>query len=144
MAAVAKQDPVDVEIGARVHDYLWRNRVPQNSMAPLIGMSQQSLGRKVRGDSAWTAGELHRLARLLRVSVSWLYGETEEEPARPKGLEPLTFWSGVCEHDEAPEVHMCAWCGRRPAISWPDDLWCGICDLNEGFDRGLLDLALTA
>lgn len=95
MPAVAKQDPVDAEIGERLHTWMWRNRVPQTGFADVLGISQQSLGRKLRGDSAWSAGELRRAGLVLRVSVGWFFGETEEEPVRPKGLEPPTFWSGV-------------------------------------------------
>jgi hypothetical protein len=91
MPAVAKQDPVDAEIGERLHTWMWRNRVPQTGFADVLGISQQSLGRKLRGDSAWTAGELHRAAVALGVSVGWLFGE--DETVRPKGFEPLTFWS---------------------------------------------------
>src|SRR4029079_505062 len=98
MPAVAKQDPVDAEIGERLHTWMWRNRVPQTGFADVLGISQQSLGRKLRGESAWSAGELRRAGLVLRVSVGWFFGETEEEPVRPKGLEPPTFWLGVCEH----------------------------------------------
>jgi transcriptional regulator with XRE-family HTH domain len=95
MPAVAKQDPVDAEIGERLHTWMWRNRVPQTGFADVLGISQQSLGRKLRGESAWSAGELRRAGVVLRVSIGWFFGETEEEPVRPKGLEPLTFWMGV-------------------------------------------------
>lgn len=93
MPAVAKQDPVDAQIGERLHTWMWRNRIPQTGFADVLGISQQSLGRKLRGDSAWTAGELARAAAALGVPVGWLFGE--DESVRPKGLEPLTFWSGL-------------------------------------------------
>jgi transcriptional regulator with XRE-family HTH domain len=98
MAAVAKQDPIDALIGERLHTWMWRNRVPQNGFAEALGISQQSLGRKLRGDSAWSAGELARAATTLDVPVGWFFGEAED--VRPKGFEPLTFWFGVCEHDD--------------------------------------------
>ena len=94
MPAVAKQDPVDAEIGERLHTWMWRNRIPQTGFADVLGISQQSLGRKLRGDSAWTAGELARAAAALSVPVGWFFGEAET--VRPKGLEPLTFWSVLC------------------------------------------------
>lgn len=87
------QDPVEAEIGERLHLWMWRNRVSQADLARLLLMTQSSLSRKLRGVSPWTAGEALRVTRALEVSIGWLYGETEEEPARPKGLEPLTFWS---------------------------------------------------
>jgi transcriptional regulator with XRE-family HTH domain len=93
MASVAKQDPVDVEIGERLHQWMWRNRIAQNGMAERIGMSGPSLGRKLRGESAWSAGELTRAAAALGVPVGWFFGEADD--VRPKGLEPLTFWFGV-------------------------------------------------
>ena len=93
MPAVAKHDPVDAEIGERLHTWMWRHRVQQSGFAHVLGISQQSLGRKLRGDSAWTAGELARAAAALGVPVGWFFGEAED--VRPKGLEPLTFWSGL-------------------------------------------------
>lgn len=86
---------MDIEIGERLHAWMWRNRVPQTDLAALLGMSQQSLGRKLRGGSAWSAGELRRAGLLLSVSVGWFFGETEEVPVRPNGLEPPTAWAVV-------------------------------------------------
>jgi transcriptional regulator with XRE-family HTH domain len=88
---------VDAEIGERLHTWMWRHRVSQVDLAARIGISQPSLGRKLRGDSAWTAGELARAAATLKVPVGWFFGE--DETVRPKGFEPLTFWFGVCEHE---------------------------------------------
>ena len=149
MPAVAKQDPVDAEIGERLHTWMWRNRIPQTGFADVLGISQQSLGRKLRGESAWSAGELRRAGGVLRVSVGWFFGETEEEPVRPKGLEPPTFWFGVWRRLVWSVTRFatritCPRCGRTSYH--PDDVregYCGNChDWTEGVRTD--DLALAA
>ena len=87
-------DAVDAAIGERVHLWMWRTRVSQMDLAERLEMTQSSLSRKLRGISPWSASEVLRVAQVLEVSVAWVYGEPDA--VRPKGLEPLTFWSGVC------------------------------------------------
>jgi len=94
VTSVAKVDPVDAVIGERLHTWMWRNRISQVDLAARLGISQPSIGRKLRGESAWSAGELARAAATLGVPVGWFFGEAED--VRPKGLEPLTFWSVLC------------------------------------------------
>ena len=100
MPSVAKRTVVDAEIGERLHWWMWRNRVSQVEMARQAGMSQPSLGRKIRGATPWLASEIRDLSRAMGKPVGWLYGEddADDDAVRPKGLEPLTFWSVVCWH----------------------------------------------
>lgn len=56
-----------VEIGARIHQHMWRQRVTQAQLGKAIGVSQPTAGRKIRGEIAITGVELTRIARLLDV-----------------------------------------------------------------------------
>jgi ribosomal protein L37E len=142
MPAVAKQDPVDAQIGERLHTWMWRNRIPQTSFADVLGISQQSLGRKLRGDSAWTAGELARAAAALDVSVGWLFGEAE----------PLTRWSVLWQHVERVANRYtrnasritCPRCGRTSYN--PNDVREGYCGNCHDWTHGVRadDWALAA
>jgi hypothetical protein len=100
MPSVAKRTAVDAEIGERLHWWMWRNRVSQVELARQTGMSQPSLGRKIRGATPWLASEINDLSRVIGKPVGWLYGEgvAEDDGVRPQGLEPLICWFGVCEH----------------------------------------------
>jgi transcriptional regulator with XRE-family HTH domain len=91
MGATVQRAEIDVLIGQRVHHVLWRRKIQQRELATTLGITQSTLSRRLRGESAWFAGDLVALADALGVSVGWLFGE--EETVRPKGLEPLTFWS---------------------------------------------------
>jgi len=93
MGATVQRAEIDVLIGQRVHHVLWRRKLQQREVASALGITQSTLSRRLRGESAWFAGDLVVLAETLGVSVGWLFGE--DETVRPKGLEPLTFWSGV-------------------------------------------------
>jgi len=113
MAATVQRAEIDVLIGQRVHHVLWRRKIPQTELAATLGITQSTLSRRLRGESAWFAGDLVALAETLGVSVGWLFGE--EETVRPKGLEPLTFWLGVWRYLRV------ALLGRRrprPRASW--------------------------
>ena len=97
MAATVQRAEIDVLIGQRVHHVLWRRKLQQRELAAALGITQSTLSRRLRGESAWFAGDLVAVADALDVSVGWLFGE--DGSVRPKGFEPLTFWFGVCEHD---------------------------------------------
>ena len=93
MAGTVQRSEIDALIGQRVHHVLWRRKIPQTELAATLGITQSTLSRRLRGESAWFAGDLVALSEALGVSVGWLFGE--EETVRPKGLEPLTFWLGA-------------------------------------------------
>jgi transcriptional regulator with XRE-family HTH domain len=90
----------DVVIGARIHHVMWTRRMSQVELAELLGIAQPTLSKKLRGQRPWFAAELILATRALGITVGWLFGETDEPAAdnvRPKGFEPLTFWSGVSQ-----------------------------------------------
>jgi transcriptional regulator with XRE-family HTH domain len=98
-------EPVaDVVIGSRIAHIMWLDDVTQTQMASDMRMDQATLSRKLRGERKWSAAEIVRASKVLRIRIAWLFGEVPEarsdgvESVRPKGLEPLTFWSVVCWH----------------------------------------------
>jgi transcriptional regulator with XRE-family HTH domain len=62
----------------------------QAELANLTGISARSVHNYEAGYTAPRRPQLVAWAMATGVALQWL-----EEPVRPKGLEPLTFWSGV-------------------------------------------------
>jgi transcriptional regulator with XRE-family HTH domain len=73
---------VDAEIGARVHALMWQRRISQISLGRTIGIDQGGVGRRLRGERGWTTAELRAVARELKVSVAFLFGETDDPTPR--------------------------------------------------------------
>jgi DNA-binding Xre family transcriptional regulator len=55
------------EIGANIHQLMWRKRVTQQDAGRAIGVTQATMSRKIRGAVPITAVELMKIARLLDV-----------------------------------------------------------------------------
>lgn len=92
--------------GERVHILLRRRGIQQQELADILGLTQTSASRKILGKRSWTLDELLATARFLGVPVTELLPEDDYAPipvgrgrsgdiARPKGLEPPTFWFGA-------------------------------------------------
>ena len=140
MAGTVQRAEIDVLIGQRVHHVLWRRKLQQRDVAAAMGITQSTLSRRLRGESAWFAGDLVALAEVLGVSVGWLFGE--ETVVRPKGFEPLTFWTVLWEHVKRVANRYtrnasritCPRCGRTSYN--PNDVregYCGSChDWTDG------------
>jgi len=88
----------DLEIGRRVHMLMWDRQIKQTTLAPMLGIEQSALSKKLRGQRGWSVDELITLADVLHTSVAYLFGEVDEtgnlirdEPfVHPLGLEPRT------------------------------------------------------
>jgi transcriptional regulator with XRE-family HTH domain len=52
-----------------------REQVRQSAIAEELGLSQSQVSRRLAGVTKFSADELQRLAQLLNVSVTELYGE---------------------------------------------------------------------
>jgi transcriptional regulator with XRE-family HTH domain len=98
--------------GERVHILLRRRGIQQQELADVLGLTQTSVSRKILGKRSWTLDELLATCQFLDVPVTELLPGSEYAPvlagrgriadvARPKGLEPLTFWFGVSPDDIA-------------------------------------------
>jgi transcriptional regulator with XRE-family HTH domain len=57
---------------------MWRKRISQQTAAEAIGLSQQSLSKKIRGVQPMSVDELMRLARLLGVEAVELLPTVDE------------------------------------------------------------------
>lgn len=84
---VAPMSLADVVV-ANVRAEIARRRWTQSQAAVRLGLSQQALSDRLTGRSRVSIDELGRIADALRLDPADLL-------ARPKGLEPPTFWLGV-------------------------------------------------
>lgn len=66
----------------RIHVLMWRNHVKQTKLAPMVGVDQSVLSKKLRGKVPLTLVELLRIADALGVSAAELMG------AQPADLLP--------------------------------------------------------
>lgn len=56
-----------MRVGERIHTVMWRERVSQADLASVIGVSQSTLSKKLRGKVPITVGELVAIAEALGV-----------------------------------------------------------------------------
>lgn len=80
----------DVVIGRNIHRLMWDRQLTQTAFGPRIGIAQNTLTRKLRGQRGWSADEIAAAARELRVPVGVLFGllpdlDSNQEPA---GFQP--------------------------------------------------------
>ncbi|WP_442960386.1 helix-turn-helix domain-containing protein [Pseudoclavibacter sp. 8L] len=65
---------------------MWDQKLKQGDLAPVLGIQQTALSRKLRGERKWTLDELRTVARALNTTTSYLLGETENpRPGGPVG-----------------------------------------------------------
>lgn len=62
----------DQQIGERVHQLMWRLRLKQTEVAPLMGLTQSGLSRKMRGVRSWSLDELLQISEILKVPATEL------------------------------------------------------------------------
>lgn len=62
-------DDLGREVGERIHAVMWRQKVSQIRMAPVLGLTQPTLSKKSRGDLPWWLAEVFTAAQLLGVTV---------------------------------------------------------------------------
>lgn len=69
MTNIAHADEIDyaIEVGANIHQMMWRKRISQAALGRAIGVTQGTAGRKIRGEVGITIPELMKIARLLEV-----------------------------------------------------------------------------
>lgn len=69
----AQSAEMDAAIGERIHQLMWRTKLPQSAIAGALGLDQAAISRRLRGRTAWKATELIIIASLLDVPVSELF-----------------------------------------------------------------------
>lgn len=77
-------DDLGREVGERIHAVMWRQKMSQTRLAPMLGLSQSVLSRKIRGDVPWWLAEVFTAAQVLGVDVSELVppvpGPDDDQP----------------------------------------------------------------
>lgn len=61
---------LDMEIGAKVNDVMFRQRISQTQMAEALGCSASTVSMKLHGKRKWTLEEIYAAAEALDVPVS--------------------------------------------------------------------------
>jgi transcriptional regulator with XRE-family HTH domain len=75
--------PADIPIGERIRFYRQARRKTQTVVAGLAGVTEDYLSQIEQGLKTPSTTVLHRLARVLGVPTSVLFGESSAEPATP-------------------------------------------------------------
>ncbi|WP_315913609.1 helix-turn-helix transcriptional regulator [Arthrobacter sp. lap29] len=63
-----------------------RRRVPQRSIAAALGTSQQSVSRRMSGETPFDVDEIHNLAESFGVSFASLIPDANKTPALADGV----------------------------------------------------------
>lgn len=63
---------VDELVGERVHQLMWRRRLPQAALGEALKIGQSGVSKKIRGLSPWTAADIYAAAALLQVEPASL------------------------------------------------------------------------
>lgn len=76
-------------VGEQAHMLLWRAGVPQKQLAEVIGVTQSTLSKKMRGTVPWTVEELVAAADFLGVDPGVLL------PRKDSNLQPAGYGYGL-------------------------------------------------
>jgi hypothetical protein len=75
-----------VELGARVRDLMFRRgRMSQTALAPLLGLQQSALSKKLAGQRGWDPEEILAISGIFDVPIAQLYGELDDWTPDPDG-----------------------------------------------------------
>ncbi|WP_154796593.1 helix-turn-helix domain-containing protein [Occultella kanbiaonis] len=86
LTGITEPRSLDEAIGQRAHQVMFLKRITAREMAPVLGVSASVVGRKLRGQVAWSAGDVVAAARHLNVGGGFLLGETDDpRPVGPDG-----------------------------------------------------------
>lgn len=88
----------------------------QSALAARMGIKQQALSRRLLGSAPFDFNEIHALCAVAEIDVFYVLTGRREAPrpegdpdgglenVRPKGFEPLTFWSVRAESGSGANV----------------------------------------
>lgn len=96
-------DALGREVGARIRDEMFRHGVSQKRLAPVLGLDQSTLSKKLRGTTPFWFAEVFTAAEYLGVPLDRLAPPVPgPDDDRPKpagvpatGIEPVAFCSEV-------------------------------------------------
>lgn len=77
---------VNALVGERVHQALWRRKITQTQFAPMLGVTQSALSRKMRGERAFGVDELLDISEYLDIPITDLLPKRKDpHPDGPDG-----------------------------------------------------------
>lgn len=74
--------PVDIHVGARIHDRRRFLGLGRSDLARALGLSVQQIQKYENGDSTVSASRLYQIGVALRVEPSYFFEDMESEPDR--------------------------------------------------------------
>lgn len=74
----ARELSVDETVGRNAHQLLFAKKARQNQLAAAMGLTPSVLGKKLHGESGWSAWQVKAAADFLDVEVCRLFDEPEE------------------------------------------------------------------
>lgn len=82
-------------VGETIHMELWRRGTPAAALAPVVGVSQSVMSKKLRGRVKWSLEEIYRASRFLDIPVTDLLPPEDgfELPHMDSNHEPCGYWS---------------------------------------------------
>lgn len=86
----------DAQVGKRAHQLMWERKLTQTAVGKELGIDSGSLGKKLRGERGWSLDEVVALARVLEVTIAYLFGEENEKTppmsgGRKMNSQPLDY-----------------------------------------------------
>lgn len=79
---------VDVLVGRNAHELLFYRHRRQNQLAEAVGVSSSVLGKKLRGESSWSARQLQATADFLDVEICRLFEVTTQRNFAHRHVQP--------------------------------------------------------
>ena len=123
----------DAELGARIHELIWRSRMTQTDLGRAIGVSQASASKKLRGEVKITAIEFASLP--LKDAIVWKKGDGKRRIAvfadpncgyckrfekSLQEVDNITVYTFVIPilGGDSPAKSRAAWCAKDNTLAW--------------------------
>ena len=96
MTTTLEHDGAAAEVGATLYGIAWRRRISQAELGRAIGVSQGTMGKKLRGSVPITVAELLTLAAFLEINPASLLPRLDSNQ-QPSGypssqVRPVERW----------------------------------------------------
>jgi transcriptional regulator with XRE-family HTH domain len=86
-------------LGDRLRKAREASGLNQTELAEITGISRRSISKYELGEAEPRRPQILAWAMATGVATAWL---EQGDSVRPKGFEPLTFWTVLCEHGGLP------------------------------------------
>lgn len=91
----------EFDLADRMRKALRHSGIGVQEIADALEIDRNTVGNWINGRTSPRRRDLKAFARMTNVPASWLESGTFDDAVRPKGLEPLTFWSVAGRTDYA-------------------------------------------